>query len=54
MSSYKLTFHTESGWALFWGLVRIGVVVLIAFNAAWWVTVLTVLLQLRFSGEPRR
>jgi hypothetical protein len=53
MSSYKLTVRTESGWALFWGLVRIGIVVLIAFNAVWWVTVLAVLLQLQFSGETR-
>jgi hypothetical protein len=53
MSKYTLTFRTESGWALLWGLIRIGVVVLVAFNAPWWITVLFVLSQLRFSGDAR-
>lgn len=50
---YTLTFRAQTGWSLFWGLVRLGIVVLVAFNAPWWVTVLFVVSQIRFDMDEK-
>lgn len=51
MAEWKLTIKTVSGWGVLFGLVRIGLVVFIGFNAPWFVTVLAVLLQVQLKGE---
>jgi hypothetical protein len=47
----KLTVTTPAGWGLFWGLVRVGLVVFIGFNAPWYVTALAALLQVRYERK---
>lgn len=49
MTTTKLTFKWETGWSMFWSVVRVGMLVLIGFNAPWWVTVLAGLMQVRFD-----
>jgi len=50
MPARTFTLRVESGWALFWGAVRLGMLVFIGFHAPWYVTVLAGLMQLRFES----
>jgi hypothetical protein len=54
MGRSTATVTIPTGWAVFWGTVRLGVVIFIGFHAPWYVTTLAVLSQFRFERRDGR